>query len=227
VAEVETSKITSKSRFRSAPGGFARGCVYPTAMTVKPQLNMKALCKRNFLALLIAGILLAPASLFAGQKTEDQLIAELDGPDGHKIASAMLAIEKQYPTTTKALPKIKSLLKDNRPEVRRKAARVLGSLHAEVSSEDLKNIVALLKSNNVDEVIDGLKALRGLKAQETVSEIKTCLTHAHPNVVRDACRTLAVLGTKGDIPAMEPLLTNKNAAVQKDAQDAIFALKNK
>jgi len=191
---------------------------------------MKALCKRYFLAMLTAGALLmapASASLFAAEKTEDQLIAELDNPDGRKVASTMLAIEKQYPTSTKALPKIKGFLKVNRPEVRRKAARVLGALHSEVSSEDLKNIVALIKSNDVDEAIDGLKALRGLKAQKTIPDIKTCLNNPHPNVVRDACRTLAVLGSKGDIPAIEPLLTNNNPAVQKDAQDAIFQLKNK
>lgn len=188
---------------------------------------MRALCKRNFFAILIGGALLAPASLFAAQKTEDQLIAELDGPNADKVASAMLAIEKQYPTSTKAFPKIKSLLKDSRPKVRRKAARVLGALHAEVNSEDQKNIVALIKSNDPDEAIDGLKALRGLKAQETIPDIKNCLNSPTPNVIRDACRTLAVLGTKSDIPALEPLLTNKSPAVQKDAQDAIFALKNK
>jgi HEAT repeat protein len=190
-------------------------------------MNMKALCKRNLVALLFSAVLLAPGSLIAAQKTEDQLIAELDNPNGSKVASTMLAIEKQYPNSTKAFPRIKTLLKDNRPEVRRKAARVLGALHAEVSSEDLKNIVVLIKSNDAAEAIDGLKALRGLKAQETIPDIKMCLNSPTPNVMRDACRTLAVLGTKTDIPAIEPLLTNKNPAVQKDANDAIFALKEK
>jgi len=188
---------------------------------------MKILNKRSFLALLFAGLLFAPASIMAAQKTEEQLIAELDNPHGSQVASAMLALEKQYPNSTKAFPKIKSLLKDNRPEVRRKAARVLGVLHAEVSSEDLKNIVVLTKSNDPGEAIDGLKALRGLKAQETIPDIKACLNSPTPNVMRDSCRTLAVLGTKNDIPAIEPLLANKNAAVQKDARDAIFELKNK
>jgi HEAT repeat protein len=190
-------------------------------------MGMEALLKRNLLVLLIGGALLAPVSLFAAQKTEDQLIAELDSPNGSKVASAMLAIEKQYPNSTKAFPKIKSLLADKRPEVRRKAARVLGVLHADVGSEDLKNIAALTRSSDPGEAIDGLKALRGLKAQETIPDIKACLNSPTPNVMRDACRTLAVLGGKNDIPAIEPLLTNKNAAVQKDARDAIFELKNK
>jgi len=168
-----------------------------------------------------------PLSTHAGPKTEDQLIAEMDSPSADKVASAMLAIEKEYPTSTKAFPKMKVLLKDNRPKVRRKAARVLGVLHADVDKENLKDIVALTKSADPDEVIDGLKALRGLRAPETVPDIKTCLNSTTPNVIRDACRTLAVLGSKSDIPAIEPLLHHKEASVRKDAQDAIFALQNK
>ena len=44
--------------------------------------------------------------------------------------------------------------------------------------------------------MEGLKALRGLKAQSTIPKIVTLLKHADPNVKRDACRTLAVLGDK-------------------------------
>ena len=53
------------------------------------------------------------------------------------------------------------------------------------------------------------------------------LKHATPNVVRDACRSLAVLGGKDVIPSIEPLLSHPDAKVQKDAKDAIFALKSK
>jgi hypothetical protein len=52
-------------------------------------------------------------------------------------------------------------------------------------------------------------------------------TGRHPNVIRDACRTLAVLGNKSVIPEIEPLLNSSNAAIKKDAQDAIFVLKSK
>jgi HEAT repeat protein len=169
--------------------------------------------------------LASPAS--AREKTEDELIAELHYPDPDKVAEAMQHLEKQFPTSTKAFPTIKKLLADPREKVRRKAARVLGALHAEVDSANLKDICALLKSSDNNEVIDGLKSLRGLKAASTVPEILPLLHHSHPNVIRDACRTLAVLGDKSTIPSLEPLLTHPNAAVEKDAQDAIYTLKSK
>ena len=47
------------------------------------------------------------------------------------------------------------------------------------------------------------------------------------HVIRDACRTLTVLANKDVIPSIEPLLTHPDKAVQKDAQDAIYALRAK
>jgi HEAT repeat protein len=188
---------------------------------------MKNLRKRIFLGLIFTATVVASTSLMAAQKTEEQLIADLDNPNPDKVASTMLAIEKQYPTSTKTLPKIKSLLKDNRPKVRRKAARVLGALHAEVDQENLKDIVAIVKSNDPDEAMDGLKALRGLKAADVLPDVKACFENKTPNVVRDALRTTATLGKKSDIPSIEPLLKHLDPKVQKDAQDAIYALQNK
>src|ERR1051325_2166244 len=188
---------------------------------------MNTMCKRSFVGTLTLALLTLASPLFAAEKTEDQLIAELDSPKADAVTSAMLKIEKTYPTSTKAIPKIKTLLTDARQPVRRKAGRVLGALHAEVSEADIKAITAMLKSADSREVMDALISLRGLKAQQTVPEILPLLKSPTPNVVRDACRTLAVLGTKDVIPSIEPLLNNPNAAVKKDAQDAIFALKNK
>jgi len=179
------------------------------------------------LATIALGLLGLAAPLTAAEKTEDQLIKELDSPNADIVASAMLKIEKQFPTSTKSFPKIKELLKDPRPKVHRKAARVLGALHAEVSNDDLKAITAMLKVTDAQEVMDALKALRGLKAESTVPEILPLLKSSSPNVIRDACRALAVLGDKSTIPALEPLLTHKDPAVQKDAQDAIHQLKAK
>ena len=111
--------------------------------------------------------------------------------------------------------------------MRRKAARVLGVVHAEVSETDLKAIFAMLKAQDPQEVIDALKSLRGLKAPGAVAEILPLLKSSNANVMRDACRTLAVLGTKDNIPAIEALLSNPQPAVKKDAQDAIFQLRNR
>lgn len=188
---------------------------------------MKKICQRTFiaaLALVVAGFV---APLQAAEKSEDQLIADFDSPKEDVVAQAMLKVEKAYPNSAKALPKLKAALKDQRAKVRRKAARVLGVWHAEVSREDLNNITAMFKAADSREVMDALISLRGLKAQSTIPEILPLLNHSTPNVIRDACRTLAALGDKSLIPKIEPLLQNSNAAVKKDAADAIFTLKNK
>lgn len=189
---------------------------------------MSNMTKRSFIVGLALGVFaLTTSPLLAKAKTEDQLIAELAGPNEDKVANALLQLEKQYPTSTKAHPEIKKLLTDPREKVRRKAGRVLGAVHAEVNDTDLKNITAMFKASNPQEVMDALKSLRGLKAQSTVPEILPLLQNAHVGIVRDACRTLVVLGNKNHVAAIEPLLKHPDTKVQKDAQDAIFALKAK
>ncbi len=187
--------------------------------------------KTNFILKTALALILAlaacalPAS--AAEKSEAAAIAALSDKNGDKVAAAMQEIEKKFSTSTEGIAKIKSMLGDERVKVRRKAARVIGTLHSDVTEAELKSIAALLKGSTPEEVIDGLKSLRGLKSQPVIPEIKALLSHSTPNVVRDACRTLSEIGGKDLIPAIEPLLNHANAAVKKDAQDAIFKLKNK
>jgi HEAT repeat protein len=189
---------------------------------------MKKICRKVFVGALLAALLaVAYSPLTASAKSEDEYIADLASPKEGVVTGALLKLEKEYPTSTKALPTIKKLLTDSRDTVRRKAARVLGALHADVSAEDIKNICALLKGAESREQMDGLIALRGLKAADAVPEILPLLKSTTPNVIRDACRTLAVLGGKDVIPAIEPLATHPEPKVQKDAKDAIFLLKSK
>lgn len=190
---------------------------------------MTNMTKRSFFIALACGVfaLTAAPVQAAKVKTEDELIADLASPKEEVVTSAMLKLEKQFPTSTKAQGEIKKYLGDKRPAVHRKAARVLGALHAEVTSAEIKSICALLKASDHREIMDGLIALRGLKAAEALPEITPLLNHAQPNVVRDACRTIAELGNKDQIPLIEPLLKNADPKVQKDAQDAIFKLKSK
>jgi len=190
-------------------------------------MNRSNTFKRNLVGALVLALLSTASPVLAADKTEDQLITELASSNEGKVTAALLKLEKQYPTSTKAFPTIKKLLKDPREKVRRKAARVLGVLHAEVDQENIKDICALLKASDPQEVMDGLKSLRGLKADAVVPEILPFLKHSNPGVVRDACRTLAVLGNKDTIPSIEPLLNDPNKAVQKDAQDAIYKLRSK
>ena len=182
--------------------------------------------RRIAIGLLLLGLMGSVLPAFAA-KTEDQLIQDLSSPNAGKVTDALLELEKKYPNSPKSVPEIKKLLTDQRVTVRRKAARGLGAVHAEVSDEDLKNIAALLKGTTPAEQIDGLKALRGLKAQKTVPEILPLLKASDSHVVRDACRTLAVLGNKETVSAIEPLTESSDSGIKKDAQDAIFQLKSK
>ena len=188
---------------------------------------MRIMCKRSFVWALSLALLAVASPVLAREKTEDELIADLASPNESKVTDALLKLEKQYPTSTKAFPKMKELLKDPRQKVRRKAARVMGVLHADVNQENLTDILALTKGSDPREIMDGLISLRGLKAESTVPELVPFLKHSHPNVIRDTCRTLAVLGNKDLIPQIEPLLNHPEAAVKKDAQDAIFKLRQK
>lgn len=190
---------------------------------------MKIISKRSFVVALALGVFaLGSFSSEAKPKlTEDQLIAELSGSNPDKVAAAMQQLEKEHPTSTKYHPKLKEMLSDPREKVRRKAGRVLGALHAEVSEADLKKITAMLKASEPNEVIDALKSLRGLEAKSTIPEILPLLQHSTVNVVRDALRTLATLGNKSNVADAEPLLKHANPAVQKDAMDAIHTLKSK
>ena len=192
---------------------------------------MKNMSKRVFVIVLTLGIIASTAtSLLAAPKKvkpEEELIALLTSAKDKDVINALQELEKNYPTSAKSLAAIKPLLTDNRRPVVRKAARVLGAVNAEVSEADLKNIAALLKGAEKYEIIDGLKALRGLKAASTIPEITLLLKHPDKNVVRDACRTLAVLGDKSLVPTIKPLLEVPDLAVQKDAADAIAILKEK
>jgi HEAT repeat protein len=190
---------------------------------------MIRMTQRSFIIALTLGVFALTTSQVeaAKVKTEEQLIADLASPKEDVVADAMLKIEKQFPTSTKAIPEIKKYLGDNRAKVRRKAARVIGVLHADVTSAEIKTICGLLKAAEPREVMDGLIALRGLKAEEALPEITPLLNHAAPGVIRDACRTIAVLGGKEHIPLIEPLLKHADPKVQLDAQDTLFKLKAK
>ena len=177
--------------------------------------------------LVVAAVFATALPLLAGKMTEEQVLAGLDSAKEKEAITALQHFEEEHSTSAPCLAKVKGLLTDSRPLVREKAARVLGVTHAEVSETDLKNIAALLTGTDKREVMQGLKALRGLKAQSVIPQILPLLANADDNIKRDACRTLAVIGDQSAIPSIEPLLQEKNKAVVKDAADAIAALKNK
>ena len=190
---------------------------------------MKNICRRSFIVASLAAFVFSTALSLQARppKSEDELIADLGSPKDSVVTSALQNIEKNYPTTTKALPAMKKLLADPRPAIQRKSARVLGAIHADVDSAYVKNICELLKASDKREIMDGLIALRGLKAQSAIPQIVPLLDNPDSNVKRDACRTLAVLGDKNLIPKIQPLLTFPDLKVQEDAASAITLLKAK
>ncbi len=163
----------------------------------------------------------------AAPRTEETLIKDLSSRLPVTVLSALKALETEHPNSTNAHSAIKKLLSDKRPTVRRKAARVLGAVHAPVDQNDINYICAFLKSSNDSEVEDGLLALRGLNVPQVVPEILPFLKSSNTHLVRDACRALAVLGNKDTIVLIEPLLKHPEAAVKKDAENAIASLRSK
>lgn len=189
---------------------------------------MQMTTKRSFVgALTLAALVFSSITAPAAPKSENQLIADLASPKEKVVIRGLAEIEKNYPTSQTAQAAIKPLLKDNRKAVVRKAARVLGVVNADVTESEIQSIAVLLKGKEKGEIIDGLKALRGLKAQSAIPEITPLLKHSDKNVIRDSIRTLAVLGDRSLVPTIEPFLNYPDLAVQKDAADALNILKQK
>lgn len=161
----------------------------------------------------------------AAPPTEAQLIKDLSSHLPLTVISALKELEQRFPASAPAQVAVKKLLSDKRSGVRRKAARVLATMHAEVDETGLKAIYSMLKSPNGNEVEDALLALGGLGARPAIPEILPFLKHSNTHLVRDACRALAGLGDQGAIPAIEPLLNHSELAVRKDATNAINRLK--
>jgi hypothetical protein len=185
-----------------------------------------------FFAGVLGGIVLGMAlPALAASSAEDESIQDL-APTNSKwtITGAMSRLERMYhkdSSHTNAIPALKNLLDDKRSGVRRKAARLLGIFHAQLTDAELQQVCAQLKADDWGEVLSALKALRDLDAPAAVPDVLPCLKHSNSQVVRDACRTLAVIGDKSVIPSTEPLLTSPDSKIKQDAQDAIQKLQSK
>jgi hypothetical protein len=84
-----------------------------------------------------------------------------------------------------------------------------------------------LGSFDPKDIIRTLKLLRSPEYAAVAPAILPLLNHESANVVRDSCRTLAVIAGKEVVASIEPLLADKRANVRKDAQDAIAILRAK
>src|SRR5512135_2535270 len=82
---------------------------------------------RRFVAAGFVFAAVVALSACASTRPESELLRDLDSPSAGVVCDALQALEKQYPGSAAARPKIVAKLDDSREEVRRKAARVLGS----------------------------------------------------------------------------------------------------
>lgn len=189
---------------------------------------MKMINRRTFAGVIIlAALSLATPRASAAPPTEEKVIAAMSATKEGTVIEALADMEKYYPKSANGIAMGRKLLADPRPKVARKAAYVLGNIHADVNDADLQNICKLFASKDKTDVIDALKGLRGLKAQSTIPQILPLLKNPDKNIIRDSCRTLAVLGDKSLVPDIQPLLQYPDLGVQKDAADAIAILKEK
>lgn len=190
--------------------------------------------------LLIALVGLLPMSTSAGpKKSETELIEMLGSKDPQTVIDALDRLPNLYPASTNAIQQIRKLLgtKVNiagfPPNViSRRAARALGNYHATLDWDDLKVFLGFIRSPDVNEVMDGLKALRGLKEpreieEKLTAEVVLLLNDKELHVVRDAIRTLGALGNKATVPAIEPFLKHQRQDVKRDAKEAIAVLEKK
>ncbi|HEU5395668.1 MAG TPA: HEAT repeat domain-containing protein [Verrucomicrobiae bacterium] len=174
------------------------------------------------------GLWFGTASAISARETQAQLIQELSATNSTDvITDAMSELERRNDrgdSQANAVPALKLLLPDDRSLVRRKAARLLGIFHAQLTDAEVQEVCRQLHSTS-REAESALKALQDLDAKSAVPEVILMLRHSDTYVVRDACRTLAVIGDKSAIPSLEPLLQSPNKSVVKDAQKAIDQLK--
>lgn len=189
--------------------------------------------------LLAITALVPPSSDAAPGKSEADLIAMLRSQNYKQVLDALDRLPNWYPNSTTAVQEIRKLLGTRLTisgvppnYLSRKVARSLGNYHATLNSDEVKLILGFVRSAEIDDVMDGLKALRGLKEpaeieEKIAAELVLLLQDKEPHVVRDAIRTLGVVGNKETIPAIEPFLRHLKLDVKRDAREAITALEKK
>jgi hypothetical protein len=96
-----------------------------------------------------------------------------------------------------------------------------------ISDPQVEKLCKYLESDKPGKVIFALKSLRKMRATEAATRILPCLTHSNPNVIRESCRTLTIIGNKDAIPAIELLLTNARPDLVREACRTLAILGNK
>jgi uncharacterized protein len=91
-----------------------------------------------------------------------------------------------------------------------------------IANPAVRQLCETLDSSDSRTVIKSLKMLRQLNSPDALPEVLPCLNHPDVRVVREACRTLGVLGDSDTIHLLQPLLVRKE--VRGDARAAILRI---
>lgn len=150
-----------------------------------------------------------------------------------------------------AVPRILICLGNNNPNVVREACRTLGLVGSSETTTHIQPLLSNSRSDiwkdaqvainklsvvnagewtgklddsNTGQVINALKRIREMNAvaaSTAIPQILHCLDNNNPGIVREACRTLGIIGNRGTIAHIQPLLSNSRNDIRKDAQQAI------
>jgi len=100
-----------------------------------------------------------------------------------------------------------------------------------ITDPAVEKLCEMLDQDNVGKVKDALNKLRDKKlrdnASQAVPKILPCLANSNPDVVHEACRTLAIIGNQDAVPAIIPLLTNEKPDIIREACRTIAIIGNK
>ncbi len=100
-----------------------------------------------------------------------------------------------------------------------------------ITDPAIENLCEMFDHDNPGKVKDALKKLRDKKlesnAAQALPKILSCLTDSKPDVVREALKTLAVIGNQDAVSAILPLLTNDRPDIVHEACRALANIGNK
>jgi len=156
----------------------------------------------------------------------DALIEDL-GPDSRADKrQTLLQLREMIPPPPRALPGVRSLLKDPNADVRHLAIQVLGRLgkHARPAVTDL---TAFLKDKDPSVRFSAATALWDIeKKKEGLDELARLLADENPDLRRAAATTLSLLGpeARDAVPTLEKAVQDPNTVVRLEAANALWLI---
>jgi hypothetical protein len=183
----------------------------------------------NFEEVAVLNSSIKRSSVVEDQKKTDKLIEALKEDAARLGANGVLInnLGDQYAgTSASAFLLGRVVLANENPNVYKSAA-AMAIFVPGFEKVGIEEACADLASNDPDIVVRALKELRNTNSTAAVGQVLTCLKHSDEHVLRDACRTLAVIGGKESASAIEPLLKDRRTDVISDACKALAVIGSK